>query len=217
MELEERLKNLVVQYIFHELRSYKGSIEKEKLSAFLTHVLTIEKLEEAFDYDLLSEIGCHSHWDYKPKLDSLVASRKPEEIERLNLSRTKLYKEIIQEVMEKLDDEVEVRLCAHETRRLRSRIADLEAQLEFGKPLEAVGFFDKLSSRVNLPYLIMLLLSITLIAGLSVLGLTTTMTVNVEFSVGEIIGALLVGTGVAAAGISYAANNTKDGQPDNEQ
>ncbi len=49
MKFEDRLKELHVQYVFHELRSFhNGTIEKEKLSKFLTHVFRIEDVELFF-------------------------------------------------------------------------------------------------------------------------------------------------------------------------
>jgi len=43
-----------------------------------------------------------------------------------------------------------------------------------------------------------------MLVSLVILGLTSEITISVDFSVGEIIGALLIGSGIAAAGISYA-------------
>ena len=56
--------------------------------------------------------------------------------------------------------------------------------------------------------------SVVLIGGLTLVGLTADMNVNVEFNIGEILGALLVGIGVAAAGVSY---DTRDSQLEGEQ
>jgi hypothetical protein len=174
---------------------------------FILKIIQIKDLSELF----LESERSYS-WEennYNSTLKSIISNRRPEDLSRLNSSITRhsILRSVLINTLERNEEEAEERKSAFETQKLRKRIIDLEAQIEFGKPSEKVGFLDRITSRVNIPYLIVLLLSVTLIAGLSLIGLTTTMTVNVDFSIGEIIGGLLVGAGVAAAGISYATNN----------
>ena len=145
--------------------------------------------------------------DYQEKLNRIIANRNERELDWANNSKRKIFENIVREVIERMSEEAESRKSAHETWRLKQQIEDLKAQVEFGKPAGAVTLWDRLNTRVNLPYLVILGLVVVLLGGLVLLGMTATMTVNVEFSVGEIIGSLLVGTGVAAAGISYATRN----------
>lgn len=215
MDLEDKLSNLTTKYLFHECRSYNGLIERNKQVEFILRIMQIQDLSEVF---LGVELK-HS-WkgnEYDSALKTLVSNRSPEDFNRLNSNRSQMLRTILSDTFKRSEEEAEERKAAYETQKLRKRIIDLESQIEFGKPIEEVGFIDRISTRVNIPYLLVLLLVITLIAGLSLIGLTTTMTVNVEFSIGEIIGALLVGTGVAAAGVSYAANNKPKFSNDSEQ
>lgn len=126
-------------------------------------------------------------------------------------SKSKLIQRILEEYFRRLTEEIEATTTARESWKLKQRIVDLQAQLEFGKPAASVTFWDRLSTRINISYLILLCLSALLIGGLTILGLSAEMTVNVEFNIGEIIGALLVGTGIAAAGVSYATRDRKAG------
>lgn len=215
MNLEDRLVGLIAKYLFHECRSYNGLIERGKQVEFILKVMQIQDLSELFE-----DSDVKYSWkknEYDSTLKSLVSNRSPEDLSRVNSSRYSILRSVLTDTLKRNEEEAEERKAAYETQKLRRRIIDLEAQIEFGKPSEKVGFLDRVTSRVNIPYLIVLLLSVTLIAGLSLIGLTTTMTVNVDFSIGEIIGGLLVGAGVAAAGISYAANNEPRNSNDAEQ
>lgn len=215
MNLEDRLVELITKYLFHECRSYNGLIERGKQVEFILKVMQIQDLSELFE----DSDGNYS-WkknEYDSTLKSLVSNRSPEDLSRINSSRYSILRSVLTDTLKRNEEEAEERKAAYETQKLKRRIIDLEAQIEFGKPSEKVGFLDRVTSRVNIPYIIVLLLSVTLIAGLSLIGLTTTMTVNVDFNIGEIIGGLLVGVGVAAAGISYAANNEPRNSNDAEQ
>lgn len=205
MDLKERVADLVVKYLFHECRTYNGLLDQKKQAEFIVQVANIFDIARLFKQVELASRWKENH--YEKTLQQLFENRDPDEWKELDANRTALLTTILTETLKRTNEEAEERKNAYEEQKLRKRIIDLEAQIEFGKPLEKVGFWDRLTSRVNLPYFIVLLLAITLIAGLSVIGMTATMTVNVDFSIGEIIGGLLVGTGIAAAGISYAANN----------
>ncbi len=215
MNLEDRLADLITKYLFHECRSYNGMIERGRQVEFILKIIQIQDLSELFADSERSHSWQKNEYDLT--LKSLVANRRPEDLCRISSSRYSILRSVLTDTLKRNEEEAEERKAAYETKKLRRRIIELETQIEFGKPLEKVGFLDRITSRVNIPYLIVLLLSITLIAGLSLIGLTTTMTVNVDFSVGEIIGGLLVGAGVAAAGISYAANNEPRNSNDAEQ
>lgn len=58
---------------------------------------------------------------------------------------------------------------------------------------------------INWYYLVILLIVIAATAAVIYFGRAPQPQVNVEYNVGEIIGGLLAGAGVAAAGVAYAA------------
>ncbi len=205
MNLEEKLHDLFVRYLFHACRSHNGVIDKNKQVEFLLSLITLDNLGEAIPSGEYS----YSVDSFRNELDGILKNRRPDELTRLNAYKHSLLRKILSDLLVRTEEDAGDRKSAYEAQRLRKQIIDLEAQIEFGKPLKDVTLIDRLTARVNVPYLVVLSLAIALIGGLAVLGLTTTMTVNVDFSVGDIIGGLLIGTGVAAAGISYATRDRK--------
>lgn len=212
-ELGERIKDLAVKYLIAETRNYNGIIDKEKQAKALMAMLGKSQIKNLFDF---GKETCSREQDYQNQLESLLANRNQQTIEWANQEKGEIFQKVVRELIEKTEDEAQSKGAARDAWNLRKQIEDLNAELEFGKPASAVTFWDRLNSRVNLPYLVILCLAVVLIGGLVLIGMTATMTVNVDFSVGEIIGGLLVGTGVAAAGISYATREKEQSRGDNQ-
>lgn len=210
-KLEEKISSLIVDYM---VKSNSGRREKNdfhKLATFILSMLKAERIDMLFDIkgDKYSD-----YWDYHWKLDAILQNIDDRYISWNDYTKKNIFQSALTSYFSRITSEIEATATARESWKLKQRIIDLEAQVEFGKPAESVTFWDKLNTRINIPYLILLCLSAVLIGGLTLIGLSADMTVNVEFNIGEILGALLIGTGVAAAGISYA---TKDGRQDKNQ
>ena len=161
---------------------------------------SVETVFESKDWRYSADVR-----EYRHKLAVLLENRAP--LPWNSETKKAIFEEALSDYFRRLREDMEVTATASESWKLKQQVIELQAQLEFGKSAKAVTFWDKLNSRINIPYLILLCLAVVLIGGLTLIGLTADMSVSVEFNIGEIIGALLVGTGVAAAGISYA---TKD-------
>lgn len=212
-ELSERIKELAVKYLIADTRDYNGRTDTAKQAKELFQMLSVKNLEALFMFN--EKDYSSSRREYQSKLDKVIANRNEQEIHWANNSRQEIFENVIREVINRMAEEAEAKGSAQDAWRMQKQIDDLKAQVEFGKSAESVTLWDRLNSRVNLPYFVVLCLVVVLLGGLVLVGMTATMTVNVEFSVGEIIGSLLVGTGVAAAGVSYATRNREERQNDN--
>lgn len=203
--LHENITTLATDFLIKKTRGYGGKIDYEKQAVALINMIQAEKISEIFsfhDSNLSS-----SATEYSAKLNCLLSNIDERSISWATWHKKQVFTSVITNLLRRMASEVEASTSAAESWATKQKIFDLEAQVEFGKPANAITFWDKLNTRINLPYLILLCLSAVLIAGLTLIGLSAEMTVNVEFNVGEILGGLLVGTGVAAAGISYAARD----------
>lgn len=212
-DLSERIKDIVVKYLIAETRSYTGVIDKEKQAKALVAMIGAGHIKSLFEF---SKDTYSREKEYQSQLEKLLANRNQQTIESANNERQEIFQKVIRELIDRTEDEAQSKGAAKDAWKLRKQIDDLKAELEFGKPASAVTFWDRLSSRVNLPYLVILSLVVVLVGGLVFIGMTATMTVSVDFSIGEIIGGLLVGTGVAAAGISYATRDAEQARSDNQ-
>ncbi|MFZ3018873.1 MAG: hypothetical protein WA056_10495 [Gallionella sp.] len=212
-DLGEKIKDLAIKYLLAEMRDYRGAINRDKQAEKLVQLIKAERIENLFYFGEKEISGPEREYQYQ--LDKLCSNRNQQDIERANREKQEIYEQIVHDVLDKTNDEGKTQGLANDAWRLNRQIEDLRAEIEFGKPANSVTFWDRLNSRVNLPYLVIFCLVIVLIGGLVLIGMTATMTVNVEFNVGEIIGGLLVGTGVAAAGVSYATKN--NGKNANEE
>lgn len=206
--LSERIADLAVKYLMAENRNYDGVIDRKQQAEALISMITCEDIRNIFSFSHKSYSNLNR---YELFLESLLENRNESDIDSANRMRSYLFEKIVRDFIERIEDEVHARHEAKETLRLRRQIEELRAQLEFGKPSKDVTLWNRLNSRVNLPYLVILCLAVVLVGGLVVLGFTAKMAVNVDFNVGELIGGLLVGTGAAAAGISYATRNHESG------
>lgn len=211
-ELEKKISSLIADYQVKSNRDYRGNYNHAKLAASLFSMLNAESMDKIFE---LKDDGHSSDlWEYRSKLNAILHNIRDRSISWNDNTKRNVFEGVLETYLSRITSEIEASTTARESLKLKQKIIDLEAQLEFGKPAKSVTFLDKLSTRINLPYLILLCLSAVLIGGLTLIGLSADMTVNVEFNIGEILGALLIGTGVAAAGVSYA---TKDRRTDNDQ
>ena len=213
-DLGEKIKDLAVKYLLAETRNYNGITDNEEQAKELLHILSAKHIAEIFSLDRGEGKYNFSRAEYKNALEKIISNRNERELELANNGKQEILRKVVQEVIERMSEEAKAQGSANDSWKLKKQMADLKAELEFGKPLDAVTFWDRLNSRVNLPYLVILCLAVVMIGGLVFIGLTATMTVNVEFNIGEIIGSLLVGTGVAAAGVSYATRNKDENQSD---
>ena len=210
-ELYDKIAKLVSDYLVKSTRTFRGNFDFKRQSEVLISMVRAKEIKEIFSFE-----GDKSYSDadsYRSKLHVLIENRDERDISWGSWQKERVFTQAIADFLARVADEVEASASAAESWRLKQKIADLEAQLEFGKPAAEVSFWDKLSTRINVPFVIVLCLAVVLIAGLTIVGLNAEMTVNVDFNIGEIIGGLLVGTGVAAAGVSYATRNT----PSNEE
>ncbi|WP_217511768.1 hypothetical protein [Vibrio metschnikovii] len=202
MRLEEQVAELLSKYLIHDCRELiRGKFDVQTQADFVTKLTKIKHFSEAFEGTSYS-YGVTE--EYESKLIKILENRSELEIKQLHRNKYEVIKLILTELLIKTSEEASERKNMYEQQVLKNKILELEAQIEFGKGISEVTLFDRVTSRVNLPYFIILILMIVIIFGLSMVSLTTTMTVNVDFSIGEIIGGLLIGSGVAAAGISYA-------------
>ncbi|EPU8086835.1 hypothetical protein ACV0LO_003354, partial [Vibrio cholerae] len=216
MRLEEQVAELMSKYLIHECRELiRGKFDVTRQTDFVSRLANVRHFSDAFGYIRYSYEGTE---EYEKKLALILENRSDSEIERLHRNKDEVLKIVLTELLLKTSEEASERKNMYEQQVLKNKILELETQIEFGKGTREVTIFDKVTSRVNLPYFIILILMIVIIFGLSLVSLTTTMTVNVDFSIGEIIGGLLVGSGVAAAGISYATKDKSgDDEPRNER
>jgi hypothetical protein len=212
-ELSERIKDLAVKYLVAETRTYGGALDREKQVRALVYMIEADHISNIFDF-VKDNYGRER--ECKDQFERLLANRNEQTISWANNEKRTIFEQVIKALLSKTEDEAQAKGAARDEWRLKKQIEDLRAQVEFGKPAHEVTLWNRLNSRVNIPYLIILFLVVVLLGGLVLIGMTATMTVNVEFSVGEIIGALLVGTGVAAAGVSYATRDKEKRQIDNE-
>lgn len=209
--LHENIATLATDFLIKKTRDHQGKVDNERQAeAFISMIQTVG-IHDIFSFEdgNLNE----SALGHKLKLNSLISNIDEHSIHWTTHDKKIIFKRVLRDVLERMKSETEASIAAAESWSIKQKILDLEAQVEFGKPASAVTLWDKLNMRINIPYLILLCLSAVLIAGLTLIGLTAKMTVNVEFNIGEILGSLLVGTGVAAAGISYA---TRDRERKNE-
>jgi len=211
-ELEEKISSLIADFLVKSNRDYKGNYDHHMLAKSLLSLLSAERMDKIFEFE--DDRYSTNLWEYRNKLDAILKNRSLSSVSWHNHTKQKILESTLTSYFRRITYEIEALATARESRVLKQKIIDLEAHLEFGKSAESVTFWDKLNTRINLPYLILLCLSVVLIGGLTLVGLSADMTVNVEFNIGEIIGALLIGTGVAAAGVSYA---TKDRRTNNDQ
>lgn len=210
-ELEEKISSLITDYLVKSNRDYRGNYNHQMLAKSLFAMLNAKSVDKIFDED---KDNSSDLLEYRIKLDTILQNKRTLSISWHDYTKQKILVSVLTSYVSRIAREIEASTTARESWILKQKIIDLEAQLEFGKPAASVTFWDKLNTRINIPYLILLCLSVVLIGGLTLVGLSADMTVNVEFNIGEILGALLIGTGVAAAGVSYA---TKDRRTDNEQ
>lgn len=208
-ELEEKISSLITDYLVKSNRDYRGNYNHQMLAKSLFDMLNAKSVDKIFD-----ENNSSYSTEYRTKLDTILQNRRTLSISWHDYTKQKILVSVLTSYVSRIAREIEASTTARESWKLKQKIIDLEAQLEFGKPAASVTFWDKLNTRINIPYLILLCLSVVLIGGLTLVGLSADMTVNVEFNIGEILGALLIGTGVAAAGVSYA---TKDRRKDSDQ
>ena len=148
MNLEDRLAGLITKYLFHECRSCDGRVRRDRQVEFILKIIQIKDLSELF----LESERSYS-WEennYNSTLKSIISNRRPEDLSRLNSSITRhsILRSVLINTLERNEEEAEERKSAFETQKLRKRIIDLEAQIEFGKPSEKVGFLDRITSRL---------------------------------------------------------------------
>lgn len=211
-DLEKKVSLLISDYLIKSNRNYSQNLDHKAQANCILAMLSSDSLEGIFEFE--DKNYSLDLKEYKRKLDAILNNRKEQSFSWNSYTKSIIFESVLNDYFSRLTNEIEASATARESWKLKQKVIDLQAQIEFGKPASDVTFLDKLNARINLPYLILLCLSIVLIGGLTLIGLTADMTVNVEFNIGEILGALLVGTGVAAAGVSYA---TRDRQSDNEQ
>lgn len=204
-ELQTQIADLLTDYLLKVTRAYNGDFDHAKQANVLMHMVHAPQLANVFQFEQASHTNKLAVYD--DKLQVLLQNRDEQTRHWANQSRKAVFEKALANVLVRMREEHEITFAARDTWRLKQQIADLQARLEFDKPPQDITWWDRLTHRLNFPYLMVLVLAIVLIAGLAILGMNTTMTVNVEFSVGEILAALLVGTGVAAAGISYATRD----------
>lgn len=204
-DLQTQIAELLTDYLLKVTRGNNGDFDHVKQANVLMHMVQAPQLASVFQFDYASHINQLDA--YNEKLQALLQNRDEQTRHRANQSKRAVFENALANALVRMREEHQITFAARDTWRLKQQIADLQAMLEFQKPLKQVTFWDRLIHRLNFPYLMVLVLAIVLIAGLAILGMNTTMTVNVEFSVGDILAALLVGTGVAAAGISYATRD----------
>ncbi|MDP2127396.1 MAG: hypothetical protein Q8K97_08450 [Pseudohongiella sp.] len=211
-ELEAKVSSLIADYLVKSNRDHKGSYDHYMLATSLLSMLSADSMSKVFEI----KDSNYSIDEYNRKLNAILQNIRDHSISWSDYTKQKIFGNALETYFSRITSEIEASATARESWRLKQKIIDLEAQLEYGKPANSVNFLDKLGSRVNIPYLILLCLSAVLIGGLTLVGLSADMTVNVEFNIGEILGALLIGTGVAAAGVSYATKARRTDTDQNE-
>ncbi|THF67075.1 hypothetical protein E6C76_01420 [Pseudothauera nasutitermitis] len=219
--LEDDIARLVSDYLIKQFRSGRGRFDHTKQAAELIRMISTKHISGIFSQDENRHSSSYqTHRErlgYEEKLEILIKNHSENSIEWADRQKKSVFEKAVSDFLERIGKEFETTTSAREAWQSKERIAELEAQIEFGKPAAQVTFWDRLNTRINLPYMIILCLSVVLIGGLTIIGLNASMTVNVEFNVGEILGALLVGTGVAAAGVSYATRDRIKPPQDREQ
>jgi hypothetical protein len=208
MNIEDDFIELVLDYIFKEfhIRS-ENDFDIKKQASFITDFFKNTKTTSVFD---------DANITYKIRLNKILDSYPKNDVDRMesDIYRSSLIEKIIFKLIEKTKETHRVQIHSKETQTLKNKITDLEFELLYGKPAKDIKLIDKITSPINIPYLMITLLSTSILVVLVFVGLITDISLNIEINIGEIIGGILAGTGVAVAGISYANKKPENNSAD---
>ncbi|OXX55454.1 hypothetical protein, partial [Vibrio sp. V10_P2A27P122] len=152
MRLEEQVAELMSKYLIHECRELiRGKFDVTRQTNFVSRLANVRHFSEAFEYIRYSYGATE---DYEEKLALILENRSDSEIERLHRNKDEVLKIVLTELLIKTSEEASERKNMYEQQVLKNKILELETQIEFGKGSREVTIFDKVTSRVNLPYFI---------------------------------------------------------------
>lgn len=206
MDIESDFIELVIDYTFKELHlHYENDFDINKQARFITDLCTNNNPTSVFkDANLY----------YKTRLNKILDSYSTHDIQRLEsgVYRSSLIETAIFKLIEKTKETYRLQIHSKELQALKNKVNELEFELLYGKPVQEINLIDKITAPINIPYLMITILSVSILVILILAGLFTEISLNIEVNIGEIIGGILAGTGVAVAGISYA-NKKPENKP----
>lgn len=210
-DLHEQVSRLISDFLIRDTRNRSGETDCGLQAQTAACMLNLDSMTSVFDEEVYRGVApLYKLERYRADLRKTLARYDEHDKDSLNLFKRDVLSEAFYRVLESNKEEAEAKARARREIEYRNRIFELEEKIEYGKLHGKVTFWDRLNSAINFPYLIALALIIAMLASLVILGLTSEISISVDFSVGEIIGALLVGSGVAAAGISYATKRDRE-------
>jgi len=173
---------------------------KEALGAFPENVEDLARLYLADPKEILQK---PSSTPLVNKLRTVALNEVFEEIAKSGDNLTDAWRSIIEDL---------IRSCLREKEKRTANNLDPQVQPPVSGAGHSVKPKNMHATILNLFYLILLIIVIALVGVLLARGLIqeTTVNVNIEFNVGEIITGLLAGGGVAAAGGAYAFKTIKE-------
>ncbi|MDC8804176.1 hypothetical protein PRZ61_12060 [Halomonas pacifica] len=209
--LESQVSILISEFLVRDTRRAYRKSNLDIQAQAMASMVDLESLTNVFDKNAHEKsTDLYGLDEYRSRLRAIFNRFHERDVESLDLFKHRILAKAFSEVLRSNQDEAEIKSLTRKEIEYRNRIFELEEKIKYQKLNGKVSFLDRLNSAVNFPYLVVLLLIIAMLVSLVILGLTTEISISVDFSVGEIIGALLVGTGVAAAGISYATKKDRN-------
>lgn len=210
-DLQDQVSGLISSFLIRDARNRSGETDCKVQAKTIACMLNLKSITSVFDEEAYKGVAPLYRLErYRADLQKILARYDEHDKDSLDLFKGDVLSEAFCRVLESNTEEAEVKARTRREIEYRSRIFELEEKIEYGKLHGKVTFWDRLNSAINFPYLIVLALIIAMLASLVILGLTSDISISIDFSVGEIIGALLVGSGVAAAGISYATKRDRE-------
>lgn len=209
--LGDQVSNLIAEFLVRDTRRAPDKNNLENQARAMASMMDLDSLTKVFDKNVYQ--NSHTLYGlekYHSKLLATLNRFDESDVRSLDVFKHQIIEKAFLEVLKSNQDEAEIKSLTRKEIEYRSKIFELEEKIKYQKTNGKVSFWDRLNSAVNFPYLVVLLLIISMLGSLIILGLTSEISISVDFSVGEIIGALLVGSGVAAAGISYATKKDHD-------
>lgn len=204
-KLRTKIEDLIVELINCETRTIREGRDFSKASIALCKLCEVDDLTKLFDdesYDGALSSAMVDKYRYKfvdilkhePDIDNFSTKYHLEVLKQ----------NVVKKIFEKFTHESELELKAYEVTRLEDKVIELEEKLRYSILEGKIGFMDKVKKYITLPSIIILLVLIISLLSIYLLGKNAELSVAINFNIGEVIGAILAGSGIAVAGFSYA-------------
>jgi hypothetical protein len=210
-ELRIKIENLIVELINQETKSIRSGRELDKVSSALYKVSQIDNVDQIFTNDNYDSVFNSSVLDrYQYKYIEIIEHEPETDRFSSKYQMELLKKNIINKVFQKLTHESEITHKAYEVSKLEDTIIELEEKLRYSVLEGEVNFMQKVKKYITLPSVLTILVLLVSLIAIYLLGKSAELSIAINFNIGEVIGAVLAGSGIAVAGFSYAMKKPQE-------